>query len=83
MGPVRSVDGEIRVDAERSARVRRVPNTDARVQSEHASYRSRVPEASMAANQKVIAFFIVLSVIFPSTFTLVLPPSCRNRKSRV
>lgn len=53
------------MDAERSTRVRRVPNTNARIQSEHASYRSRVPEASVAANQKVIAFFIVLSVISP------------------
>jgi len=65
MGSIRSINREIWVDAERSTRVRRVPNTDARVQSEHASYRSWVPEASMAANQKVIAFFIVLSVISP------------------
>lgn len=57
MESVRSVDRKIRLDTERSARVRRVPNTDARIQSEHASYCSRVPETSMAANQKVIAFF--------------------------
>lgn len=54
LGPLRGANREVQLGAERGPRVRRVPNADARVRSELARHRRRVPQALVAADQVIL-----------------------------